>query len=388
MDTLNLLKSWLRHPILGNPAWLWGVAGLIALAALATLLALRRALAARLEARSGGDPLSLCSVAARVLRRTRLAFLLAMALLAGSLVLDLGERAAAFRRLLAAVALLQAGFWGGALLTGMLERWKERRTRDGSAATAIVAMGFLGRVALWTAVFLLVLDNFGVRVTALLAGLGVGGIAVALAVQNILGDLFASISIVLDRPFEIGDFIVVGDCLGTVEYIGLKTTRVRALSGEQIVFSNGDLLSSRIRNFKRMYERRVVFAIGVTYGTPYEKLAAIPGMLRSIVEAQPDARFDRAHFQRFGDYALVFEVVYFVRRPDYNVYMDVQQTINLEIYRRFAAESIEFAYPTQTVLVDERRGAGARPPAFGAPPPDGTAEKKSVSPGRPGETPE
>ncbi|MFN3484834.1 MAG: mechanosensitive ion channel family protein [Planctomycetota bacterium] len=380
------LNSWFRYPVLGNPVWLWGAAGLLALAVLAALLALRRAVAARLEARSAGDPMSLRWVAAQVLRRTRIAFLVAMALLGGSLVLDLGERAAAFRRLLAAVALLQAGFWGGALLTGMLERWKQRRARDGSAATAIAATGFLGRVALWTAVFLLILDNFGVRVTALLAGLGVGGIAVALAVQNILGDLFASISIVLDRPFEIGDFIVVGDCLGTVEYIGLKTTRVRALSGEQIVFSNSDLLSSRIRNFKRMYERRVVFTIGVTYETPYEKLTAIPGMLRSIVEAQPNVRFDRAHFQRYGEYALVFEVVYFVQRPEYNVYMDVQQAINLEIYRRFAAEGIEFAYPTQTVLV-QRRGAGVRPSVLAGPPPDGAEEKESVSPGRPGETP-
>lgn len=380
------LNSWFRYPVLGNPVWLWGAAGLLALAVLAALLALRRAVAARLEARSAGDPMSLCWVAAQVLRRTRIAFLVAMALLGGSLVLDLGERAAAFRRLLAAVALLQAGFWGGALLTGMLERWKQRRARDGSAATAIAATGFLGRVALWTAVFLLILDNFGVRVTALLAGLGVGGIAVALAVQNILGDLFASISIVLDRPFEIGDFIVVGDCLGTVEYIGLKTTRVRALSGEQIVFSNSDLLSSRIRNFKRMYERRVTFTIGVTYETPYEKLTAIPGMLRSIVEAQPNVRFDRAHFQRYGEYALVFEVVYFVQRPEYNVYMDVQQAINLEIHRRFAAEGIEFAYPTQTVLV-QRRGAGVWPSVLAGPPPDGAEEKESVSPGRPGETP-
>lgn len=380
------LDSWFRYPVLGNPVWLWGVAGLIALAALAALLALRRAVAARLETRSAGDPMSLSGIAAQVLRHTRIAFLVAMALLGGSLVLDLGERAAAFRRLLVAVALLQAGFWGGAILTGILERWKHRRARDGSAATAIVAMGFLSRVALWTAVFLLVLDNFGVRVTALLAGLGVGGIAVALAVQNILGDLFASISIVLDRPFEIGDFIVVGDCLGTVEYIGLKTTRVRALSGEQIVFSNSDLLSSRIRNFKRMYERRVVFTIGVTYETPYEKLAAIPGMLRSIVEAQPNVRFDRAHFQRYGDYALVFEVVYFVQRPEYNVYMDVQQAINLEIYRRFAAEEIEFAYPTQTVLL-QRRQTGVRPSVLGSPPPDGTGKKEGVSPGGPGETP-
>jgi len=174
---------------------------------------------------------------------------------------------------------------------------------------------------------------------------------VALAVQNILADLFASLSIALDQPFVIGDFIIVGDYLGTVENIGLKTTRVRSLSGEQLIFANNDLLNSRIRNYKRMGERRVVFSFGVTYQTAYDKLKTIPGVVQDIIESYENTRFDRAHFSEFGDFSLAFEVVYFVRSPDYNEYMDIQQGINLALVEHFEQEGIEFAYPTQTLFV-------------------------------------
>ena len=185
----------------------------------------------------------------------------------------------------------------------------------------------------------------------MVAGLGVGGIAVALATQNILGDLFASLSIVLDKPFVIGDFLIVGDFMGSVEYVGLKTTRLRSLSGEQLVFSNTDLLGSRIRNYGRMYERRVVFKLGVTYQTPREKLSRIPAIIREAIETQDNSRFDRSHFQAYGDFSLNFESVYYIGSPDYNLYMDVQQAVNLRIHERFEEESIEFAYPTQTLFV-------------------------------------
>jgi small-conductance mechanosensitive channel len=197
----------------------------------------------------------------------------------------------------------------------------------------------------------LVLDNLGFNITTLVAGLGIGGIAVALALQNILGDLFASLSIVLDKPFVIGDFIIIDNYLGTIEHIGLKTTRIRSLSGEQLVFSNTDLLQSRIRNFKRMFERRVVFSIGVTYQTSADKLAKIPKMIKDIVESKDPVRFDRSHFKDYGDFSLNFETVYWVKSPEYNVYMDIQQAINLELYSKFEAEGIEFAYPTQTLFV-------------------------------------
>jgi small-conductance mechanosensitive channel len=202
-------------------------------------------------------------------------------------------------------------------------------------------------------VLLLDLYNLGVNITALVAGLGVGGIAVALAVQTILGDLFASLSIVLDKPFVVGDFLVVDDMLGAVEYVGLKTTRIRSLSGEQLVFSNSDLLSSRIRNYGRMFERRVSFDVGVTYQTPRDKLIKIPVIIRDAVEGQDKTRFDRSHFKAYGDFALVFESVYYVLGPDYNEYMDIQQAINLHLHECFEQEGIEFAYPTQTVFVKQ-----------------------------------
>jgi small-conductance mechanosensitive channel len=179
----------------------------------------------------------------------------------------------------------------------------------------------------------------------LIAGLGVGGIAVALAAQNVLGDLFASLSIVLDKPFVLGDFIIVGDVMGTVEKIGLKTTRIRSLAGEQLIVSNGDLLKSRIRNCKRMYQRRVEFTVRVPYQTPRAKLAAIPKMIREIVESQSKTRFDRSHFKAYGDSALIFETAYFVLEPDYNLHMDIQQDINLAIYSCFELNGIEFAFP-------------------------------------------
>jgi small-conductance mechanosensitive channel len=213
------------------------------------------------------------------------------------------------------------------------------------------ALSFIGKLGLWSLVLLIALQNLGVEVTALLASLGVGGIAVALAAQNILGDLFASLSIYFDRPFVVGDFIIVDSLLGTVEKVGLKTTRIRSLHGEQLIFSNNDLLNSRIRNYKRMLERRILFSIGVVYGTAYEKLVRVPEILRDAIEREELARFDRAHFRGYGDSSLDFEIVYWVTLPDYNTYMDIQQRINFEIFRRFEEEEIAFAFPTRTVHI-------------------------------------
>jgi small-conductance mechanosensitive channel len=211
-------------------------------------------------------------------------------------------------------------------------------------------LSFVGKVILWAVAVLLALDNLpGIQVDTLIASLGVGGVAVALAVQNVLGDLFASLSIVLDEPFVIGDSISVGEYVGTVEHIGLKSTRVRSLTGEQLVFSNADLLDSRIRNYGRMDERRASFSLGVANETPYAKLVEIPAIVQEIVEAQPYARFGRAHLKEFGDFALNHEIVYYLLTSDYTVFMDTQQAINLEILRRFAEEEIELPYPTQTV---------------------------------------
>jgi small-conductance mechanosensitive channel len=200
---------------------------------------------------------------------------------------------------------------------------------------------------------LIALDNIpGVEVDTLVASLGIGGVAAALAVQNILSDLFASLSIALDQPFEIGDFIVFGGDMGTIERIGIRSTRVRSLSGEQLVISNTDLLDSRIHNYKRMAERRVVFSFGVVYETPPELLARIPGIVEEIIAQQGQTRFDRAHLKEFGDFSLNFEAVYYVLAPEYGTYMDIQQAINLALHARFEREGIEFAYPTQLVYLD------------------------------------
>ena len=225
-------------------------------------------------------------------------------------------------------------------------------TDDPASVTTIRALGFLATAVVWAAVFLVALDNLGVRVTAMVAGLGIGGVAIALAVQNILGDLFASLSIILDKPFVYGDFISVGDMSGTVEKVGLKTTRIRSISGEQLIFSNSDLLQSRVRNYKRMMERRVVFSIGVVYRTTREQLEAIPGIIRDAIEALPQLRFDRAHFKTFGPSSLDVEVVYYVLSPDFSIYMDRQQAINLTILDRFNDAGIDFAFPTSTVLIE------------------------------------
>jgi small-conductance mechanosensitive channel len=290
---------------------------------------------------------------AGTVRATSLILLAPVALYAGFSVLDAPAQLARFIELATMLALLaQAGRWANRLtVLGMAQKMEAARERGAEGATALSLLTFAARVALWSLVLLVALDQLGFNVTALVAGLGIGGIAVALAAQNILGDLFASLSIVLDKPFVVGDFIVVDGLRGVVELVGIKTTRVRSLDGELLVFPNSDLMKSRIRNFRQMDERRVLFTVGVTYQTPPEKVRAIPGWLREAVQAQPKTRFDRAHFKEYGDSALAFEIVYYVLDRDYNLYMDVHQAINLVILDRFAREGVEFAYPTRTVHV-------------------------------------
>jgi small-conductance mechanosensitive channel len=297
---------------------------------------------------------------AETVRATSLLLMLPVALYAGASALDIPVRLERFIQLAAVIGLLlQAGLWANRFLARWVARKVElSRQREPEGATALSLLAFAARAVLWSLLLLLALDQLGFDITALVAGLGIGGVAVALAVQNILGDLFASLSIVLDKPFAVGDFIVVDDLRGTVERVGIKTTRLRSLDGELLVFSNADLLKSRIRNFQRMLERRVEFAIGVVYQTPPDKVGEIPGMLRGIIEARPRARFDRAHFKHYGDSALIFEAVYYVLAPDYNVYMDVQQEINLAILERFARERIEFAHPTRTLHMNPAPAAG------------------------------
>jgi small-conductance mechanosensitive channel len=356
------LYSLLEHKVLDNSLQNWLIALGVVVFALFVMLLVRRVGVARLKTLSGRTENIWDDGVTDMLSRTRSQFLLIVALFLGSLFLTLSDQYRQIVYSIAAIALvLQGGLWINALVVFWLKTDEQRRKEtDPASVAAVGAMGFVGRLVLWALVLLLVLDNLGVNVTALVAGLGVGGVAVALAVQNILGDLLASLSIVLDKPFTLRDFLIIDDHMGSVEHIGLKTTRLRSLSGEQLVFSNADLLGSRIKNYGRMYERRVVFHIGVTYQTPHDKLKRIPDIIRNAVEAQKPVRFDRAHFQTFGDFALTFETVYYVLRADYNLYMDIQQAINLQIYAEFEREGIEFAYPTQTLFVES---PGARPAA-------------------------
>src|SRR6266550_1415767 len=304
--------QFLDQTFYNNSVRQWGIALAVALASFLALLLLRRLLVGRLGAIAKRTTTELDDILVEMVGRTNPFFLAATAVVFGSRFLIFPPTtdryfAAGF----AIVLLVQCGLWG---------------------ATAV--------------------DKFGVNVTTLVTGLGIGGVAIALAVQNVLGDLFAALSIVFDKPFDVGDSIAVDQMQGTVERIGLKTTRVRSVSGEQIIISNSELLKSRIRNYKRQLDRRVVFTTDVTYGTTPETVARIPGMVREVVSSQQPVRFDRSHFTQYTDSALRIETVYFVLDADYGRYLDIQQTINLELLRRFRAEQIELAFPTRTVVLE------------------------------------
>ena len=282
-----------------------------------------------------------------------------VALYAASLFLVLPAELAAKVQTAAVIALLiQIGMWAGAAISSTVTRLREKKVALGeTAGIGILAMiGFFARVLAWVVLFLLILDNLGVDVTALVAGLGIGGIAIALAVQNVLQDLFASISITLDRPFEIGDTIHIDEHVGTVQHIGIKTTRLKSVNGEELVFANADLLKSRIRNYKRMQERRALFLVGVTADTDPALLEKLPAMFRAIVERQEQTRFDRAHLKAIGQSSLDFEVVYFVSTPEYAVFMDTQQRVLLEILRELARNDVALAFPTRTIHLIEEKG--------------------------------
>lgn len=352
--------------ILNNDLMAWSIALVIGLGACALLYVLKGMLVRRLQAFAAHTATYLDDLAITILSATSPLFMLFIGIYVGSHWLTLPEKTVSLLSHLAiAVLLVQVARWGDVGVHGWLHHYRSNRVgNDVASTTSTAALGFVARIAIWLVVILMILDNFGVNITTLVASLGIGGIAVALALQNILGDLFSSLSIVLDKPFVVGDFITVDGIAGTVEYVGLKTTRVRGLGGEQIVFSNSDLLKSRIHNYKRMQTRRIVFGIGVTYEISKSQLRSIPGILREVVEAQPQVVFDRAHFKSYGASSLDFEVVYIVQVPEYGVYMDVQQEINLALFDRFAAQGIEFAYPTQTVYfsnakTNDTRGVAA-----------------------------
>jgi small-conductance mechanosensitive channel len=352
--------------ILGNTLEQWSAALLVAVGATAGLYLARYYLLCRLRKLAERTETKLDDIAVDVLSRTHSLSIVVVALYLGSRFVALtAYQEQIVTRVAMAALLLQAAVWGDSAMRA----WRDQyRTSDTGRRASSAVLAFVTRLALWVVIFLMMLDNFGFNITTLVASLGITGVAVALAVQNILGDLFASLSIMLDKPFEIGDFIIVGDVLGWVEHIGLKTTRVRGLGGEEVVFSNGELLKSRIHNHKRLERRRVAFNVRVAYGMPEEKLRAIPDIIRDIVSRHP-VDFEHCHFMSYGEWSLNFEVVYQFRSPDYFAHLDTQQAIFLELYRRFDDEGIQFAHPMSIVRVFERQAGdmGARPVAPVAP---------------------
>ncbi|MDG9883778.1 mechanosensitive ion channel family protein [Pseudomonas sp. GD04058] len=297
---------------------------------------------------------ALSQVLAKVLAGTSNLLLFLASLLVGLGMLDLPERwLNRVGSLWFVVAALQIGLWANRAIALGLSRYFARQSSDGlyqrGALATLSAWG--ARVLLWSVVLLAMLSNLGVNITAFVASLGVGGIAVALAVQNILGDLFASLAIAVDKPFEVGDFIVIGPLAGTVENVGLKTTRIRSLGGEQIVMSNASMISSTIQNYKRLQERRIVFEFGLSYDTPTEAVKQAPEIVEQAIRAQDQVRFDRAHLRGFGKEALEFECVYIVKDPGYNLYMDIQQAINFHLLERFSRIGAKFAVPVRAIKV-------------------------------------
>jgi small-conductance mechanosensitive channel len=365
MNWQSLQQRWVdysetlqRYALADAPAMRWLVALVVFLAALLVFYVLKWVAQQRLARLAAQTSSGWDDAVVEAIEQTRLWLMVALAAYLASRALQPSVAVSgALYTIMILALILQAALWGNLIIDRGLQRHADRKLRDDPASLlTITALVFIGKLVLFTLLLLLALSNVGINVSALITGLGIGGIAVALAVQNILGDLLASMSIVFDKPFVPGDFIIVGESMGTVQYIGLKTTRLTSLSGEQLIFSNADLLQSRIRNFKRMTQRRATFSIGVTYQTPPEKLQQIPGIFRQAIEGQPQTRFDRAHFKEFGASALNFEAVYFVLSSEMAVYLDIQQAVNFTILERFASLNIEFAYPTQTLFV---QSAGA-----------------------------
>ncbi|MCB0282251.1 MAG: mechanosensitive ion channel family protein [Calditrichaeota bacterium] len=336
-----------------NPVKLWLIAVSIFFVGYVVLISARKIVYKKIQRFASTTKTDIDDLVAELIKKIHALVILIIALYTGMRVLEVSDKITRISDIIFIIAMLfQAALWGSGIISFFINRYRKHKIdEDAAGVTTFTALGFILKLILWTVLVLVALDNMGVNITALVAGLGVGGVAVALAVQNILSDLFASLSIVLDKPFVMGDFIIIDNYLGTIEHIGLKTTRIRSLSGEQLIFSNSDLLSSRIRNYKRMQERRVVFGVGVIYQTPKDKLEIIPGMIKEIIESKEQTRFDRAHFKEFGNFSLNFEIVYWIHSPDYNIYMDIQQAINLEIFQKFQENKIEFAYPTQKLFL-------------------------------------
>jgi small-conductance mechanosensitive channel len=349
----NTLSQWMNREVLGNDLSAYLTALGILVGGIIAIALLQRFIFKRIEqwatrTHNSSDDFLFASVRGTFVP---LAYYGVFVTALDSLRLNLGvERAVKFIGM-ALLTVLVVRFLLAAIRFGVFEIWLTRRENAVALRRQLTAFVPIWTGLIWLLGIVFLLENLGFKVTSIVAGLGIGGAAIALASQSILGDLFSYFSIMLDRPFELDDFIIIGSDMGTIEHIGIKTTRIRSLDGEQLILSNKDLTDSRIRNYKRMQLRRVAFKLHVTYNTSEEKLKQACVLIRQIIEGIKKTRFDRAHFFAYRDADLEIEVVYFVLSEDYNVYMDVQQNINLGIKKAFEREGIEFALPARIIYL-------------------------------------
>jgi small-conductance mechanosensitive channel len=354
----------LQRLLLSNSLMDWLIAAIVAAAVWSALWIMRRLIASRYKKYADTQRRMPIRLIAYLIGNTKQILFIAVALYAAQASLTLPDRVQHLvSNIVLILILCQAGLWAGRSVHFYLEMKELERGADRVFAGSLDIINFVARMLIWSLVILVALDNLGVNITALLAGLGVGGVAVALALQNVLGDLFASLSIALDKPFVVGDSLVIDTYIGKVEHIGIKTTRLRSETGEQIILSNADILKSRVRNFGRAQEQRALATIRVTYDTPADKLHEIPKLLESIVRGQENARFERCHLKTLGDSALLFELSYFVQQPNLNPLLDLQQAVNFRIIDEFRRIGVEFDYPTQRVILAGQRIAAAAPAA-------------------------
>jgi small-conductance mechanosensitive channel len=346
---------WETELILGNTAAGYAYALAAFLAALALLYVVKNFGVVRLKALAAHTETDLDDLLVALIGKFQWLEYQLVAFFIASRYLSLS---AGFNRGLKTVILLVFAYRAITIVQTLISYWLNklaaRRDLSGEARASVVnSTQVILRTLVWVGAVLFVLDNLGVNISALLAGLGIGGVAVALAAQAILGDLFNFFVILLDKPFTVGDFLIAENIVGTVEHIGLKSIRIRSLSGEIIIVSNSKLLGMGLKNYKQMQRRRIVFKTAVTYQTPLEKLKLIPGIIKDCVAGQEKTSFDRSNLAAMGDFSVDFETVYFVDSPDYNFYAATHERILQALIENFKAAGIEFAYPTQTLFINK-----------------------------------
>ena len=348
MDFIEYLQS---QTFAGNTYFAYSLAGAVSLIVFLTLWIFRSIIFMRVQSIAGHTRTSLDDAIVQSLATMNSFLFFCISIYAATQILSVPDT---LQKWINYAVLIVAIIYAARALQKILEYALNKIIEKNGQSELLddTAQPFIATTAsiiVWIIAFLLILQNVGFNITTLLGGLGIAGIAIGFALQNVLSDMFAYVSIFLDKPFKIGDFIIVGTDMGTVQHIGIKSTRIKTLEGQELIMSNKELVESRINNYKRMERRRVVFSFGIAYETPIEKVKKIPGTVEEIISTMNDTTFDRAHFHQFGDFSLTFEVVYYLEISDYALYMDRQQEINLALMTYFEKNKIRFAYPTQRV---------------------------------------